>query len=157
MNCWIAARMARELMDAHGLDSWGFRFNHRKCDMGCCHFHHERIELSMHFVRDNDTELVRDTILHEIAHALAGHAAGHGPKWKKMCREVGATPTRCGEAKMPAGQWQAVCPGCGWTYTRHRRPAQHAGYHCTGCGPKRGALRFEHASQVSQAARLQFK
>jgi SprT-like family len=36
-------------------------------------------------------EEVRDTILHEVAHALAGPAnTGHGPKWREMARRVGA-------------------------------------------------------------------
>ena len=35
---------------------------------------------------------VKDTILHEIAHALAVARAGHGPAWKTVARRIGATP-----------------------------------------------------------------
>ena len=35
---------------------------------------------------------VRDTILHEIAHALAGAKARHGPAWKAIAKRLGATP-----------------------------------------------------------------
>lgn len=38
---------------------------------------------------------VTDTILHEIAHALAGPAARHGPAWKSIARRLGATPKSC--------------------------------------------------------------
>lgn len=29
------------------------------------------------------------TTIHETAHALAGHAAGHGPEWKAACKRLG--------------------------------------------------------------------
>ena len=153
MNTWLAARLARQLMDEHGLHDWGFRFNRRKNDMGCCHYHHQRIELSQHFVGANEQAIVRDTILHEIAHALAGHRAGHGPKWKRICRRIGATPQRCGHATMPEGQWQAVCGGCGWRYSRHRRPARGATYYCSSCGPESGALHFQRRQPLSQPSK----
>ena len=38
---------------------------------------------------------VTDTILHEIAHALAGPGAGHGPAWKATASRLGATPKSC--------------------------------------------------------------
>jgi len=41
------------------------------------------------------SEQLTDTILHEIAHALAGPAAKHGPAWKAIARRLGATPKSC--------------------------------------------------------------
>ncbi len=46
---------------------------------------------------------IRDTILHEIAHALAWTRHGertHGARWKQICREIGAVP--CAAAKPDA-------------------------------------------------------
>ena len=40
---------------------------------------------------NGDPREVRDTILHEIAHALAGAKAKHGPAWKAIARRLGAT------------------------------------------------------------------
>lgn len=37
---------------------------------------------------------VKDTVLHEIAHALAGHEAKHGPVWQKIAKEIGANGQR---------------------------------------------------------------
>ena len=37
-------------------------------------------------------EQIRDTVLHEIAHAIAGREAGHGPLWKVTARRIEATP-----------------------------------------------------------------
>ncbi|MFP4146006.1 MAG: SprT-like domain-containing protein [Phycisphaeraceae bacterium] len=142
MNQWIAANLAQKLLAEHGLENWAFRYNHRKRAMGLCRYDEKRIELSLHFVRRNGEAAVRDTILHEIAHAIAGPEAGHGPKWRRVCQQIGAEPTRCGEAKMPAGRWQATCPNCGQRYARHRRPMRGRTYHCRPCGPTRGRLRF---------------
>ena len=67
-----ARQLAIELMDAHGLRDWSFAFNRAKRTMGLCRHHQRRIELSVYFVLSNDAASVRDCILHEIAHALAG-------------------------------------------------------------------------------------
>ena len=40
------------------------------------------IQLGRHHAANDPPEQVTDTILHEIAHALAGTAAGHGPAWR---------------------------------------------------------------------------
>lgn len=38
----------------------------------------------------------RDTVLHEIAHAIAGRDVVHGPAWRAVARKVGANPSpRC--------------------------------------------------------------
>ena len=44
-----------------------------------------------HALEGNEEE-IRDTVLHEIAHAIAGPEAGHGPLWKATARRIGATP-----------------------------------------------------------------
>ena len=139
-----AERMARELMERHGVGDWSFGWNRRKRSLGLCRYRERRIELSLYFVRDNGPEMVLETILHEIAHALAGERAGHGAAWKRMCTRVGCKPERCdkGEAVMPQGKWEARCPACGKAYWRHRRPARNAHYWCRTCGPGLGPVKF---------------
>ena len=128
-------------MTAHGLQSWAFRFNRCKRSMGLCVYQRRTIELSIHFVeRDNPLSEIRDTILHEIAHALVGPGHGHDRVWKRKCAEIGARPERCGQADMPDGNWQASCAGCGKRYHRHRRPRSLRGWSCRGCGQERGKL-----------------
>ena len=139
-----AATLARELMTHFGIGDWTFHWNRRKRSLGLCKYRAKRIELSTHFVAANPEAPVRETILHEIAHALAGEKAGHGPKWKAMCVKVGCKPERCdqGEAIMPRGRWTARCNACGKEYWRHRRPAKRARYWCKSCGPERGLVTF---------------
>ena len=142
-----ARHLAETLLTEHGLTTarpaWTFAFNRRRRALGICHFDDRRIELSSLFVTANDEAAVRDTLLHEIAHALAGPAAGHGPAWKKICVKIGATPERLDtQASMPRGVWRATCAGCGHEHHRHRRPPKGASYYCRSCGSERGALTF---------------
>jgi predicted SprT family Zn-dependent metalloprotease len=132
--------LALELMDRHGLHGWGFAFNRRKRAMGLCRFTARVIEVSVYLVDRNDLGEVRDTLLHEIAHALVGHGHGHDAVWKAKCREIGAVPERCRQADMPRGRWRAQCPACAALFTRHRRPKQARGWYCRACGPERGPL-----------------
>ena len=113
-------------MQAHGLikQGWRFQFDTAKRRFGVCRYGRKRIGLSKPLTEANDIEQVRDTILHEIAHALAGYEAGHGPEWKKVCVQIGAKPERCytsEDTNTIAGKYRAVCGGCGKTHTRHKR------------------------------------
>lgn len=87
----VAAR-ARELMDEHGLHEWSFRFSAAESRLGECRERERLIRLSRRHAVNDDPRAVTDTILHEIAHALAGVKARHGPAWKAVARRIGATP-----------------------------------------------------------------
>jgi len=153
-----ALQLARQLMAAHNVSDWGFGFNRRKRSLGLCRYGEHRIELSAHFVHANDEAAVRDTILHEIAHALAGPEAGHGSRWKSICRRIGAVPERCDRsAQMPTGRWLATCPACGHMYTRHRRPLKGRQYMCRTCGPEQGRIEFKMAASAMSLAKLREK
>jgi predicted SprT family Zn-dependent metalloprotease len=138
--------LAVQLMTRHKLYGWEFAFNQNVHRAGVCRYPADdipgRIELSVHFIELNDYEEVRDTILHEIAHALVGEDHGHDEVWKAKCREIGAKPERCfgEEVRMPKGRWRAKCPSCSREYTRHRRPRQLVGWHCRPCGPRNGQI-----------------
>jgi len=91
----------RNLMEAHGLTrlGWTCVFDERPVSrFGQCRTIEKQIGLSLKLVVLNNEDAVRDTILHEIAHALDtvrhGRHSGHGPRWKAICREIGANP-RC--------------------------------------------------------------
>lgn len=138
MNQEQARTEALTLMAKHGLVGWSLAFNNRKSTMGLCSYTKKRITLSrLHIEHDSD-EAVRNTILHEIAHALCSKADGHGPVWKAMARKIGARPERCGESQLAHAikhRWIGHCTKCGPVYKRHRlaRHLRHDSI-CHRCG-----------------------
>ena len=98
MNLVDAQTMALDLIQQH-CPEYTFRFNNRKSSFGICSFTHRRIELSRIHTSIESEEQVRNTILHEIAHALAGHENGHNRIWKSIARSIGhTTPPRSARA-----------------------------------------------------------
>ena len=86
------AEHARALMDQHGIEGWTFRFSAAQRRLGECREREKVILLSRRHAVSGAPGEVRDTILHEIAHAIAGAKAGHGPVWKAVAKRIGATP-----------------------------------------------------------------
>ena len=89
------SELARSLMDAYGLQDWNLRFDESYRFLGKCNYRDQVIQLSRGHVLDGKDKEIKDTILHEIAHALAGPKAKHGPEWKTVARRIGATPKAC--------------------------------------------------------------
>ncbi len=141
--------LAQGLIAKYHLADWEFGFNTNVRRAGVCFYPHRgqpgRIELSAHFAERNADEEIRDTILHEIAHALVGPGHGHDAAWRAMCITIGARPVACygEEIEMPRGRWRAICPGCAMEFDRHRRPKRAGGWFCRLCGPNAGKLRWE--------------
>ena len=117
-----AIALTRQILAQHGLD-WQVKADHARRRAGACHHAKKTITLSRVLLPLYPKEAVRNVILHEIAHALAGARAGHGPKWKKIATQLGASP----RAKLPASlptapaPWIGRCPA-GHESPRYRRP-----------------------------------
>ena len=118
-----ARTLARTFMDAYGLDDWEFSFDHAKRRLGQTNYTRKRITLSAHHVRAGSWELVRNTILHEIAHALVGSEHAHDSVWKEQARILGVDP-KATTHNVPQieGKYVGVCPN-GHRVERYRRPA----------------------------------
>lgn len=125
MEIGAAREMARGLMDEHGLQGWQLIFDRAKRRAGVCRPGQRTIGLSRPLTELHDVAQVRDTVLHEIAHALAGPGVGHGPAWRAIAASIGAVPERClpTEAGTIPGDWVGTCPA-GHSIDRHRRPTR---------------------------------
>ena len=134
MHTATALRLARSLLDEHGLREWKVALDRAKTRAGATHFRTRRITLSGPLTRAHDEDLVRDTILHEIAHALVGSAHGHDRVWKAKAREIGASDQRCfsSEAARELAPFIGTCSN-GHEVRRHRRPTRLIA--CAECSP----------------------
>lgn len=128
--------LAYELMNKHGLITigWRFEFDRAKRRQGLCSFRKQVISMSVYFCFQLPSDEVKDTILHEIAHALVGPRNNHNWVWKAKAREIGAKPFRnCTiRTEKPIGKYVANC-SC-MTHHFYRRP-KHS-YKCRKCGDK---------------------
>jgi predicted SprT family Zn-dependent metalloprotease len=156
-----AQQLALSLMKQHGViqDGWQFQWSNGKRQLGCAQIRKRRdtrtgkieevktIKLSRHLVALNDEDEVRDTILHEIAHAIAGVENGHNAKWKAVCRKIGAKPVRLAgeEVAVVPHCFELICGCCGHVVAkRHRRMNAERLKHCycRDCGlDSKGRLR----------------
>lgn len=125
LNLPDARQLALDLMRQHSLHGWAFFFDHAKRRFGSCRPERRQITLSRHLTFLNSAQQVRDTILHEIAHALTP-GGGHGSAWKAKCRQIGANPKRCYDdievispPRRP-GAYVMSCETCGWSVDRRR-------------------------------------
>ena len=125
MDLVAAHRLARALLLEHGLSNWTFKYDRAARRFGSCAYRGRTITLSWKLTMLNDEPQVRNTILHEIAHALAP-GAGHGPTWRAACARLGIEAERCFTAQqvaMPArraSRYEVGCPRCAWWHPRHR-------------------------------------
>ncbi|SPT75536.1 SprT-like family [Arcanobacterium haemolyticum] len=141
MNLDDAYRMGRRLMDQHGLAEWTLEFDRAKRRAGATHFAHTKITLSRALTEACPETTVRDTILHEIAHAIVGPRHGHDDVWRRTCVKIGGTgAARLEGAPQIPGAWVGKCPA-GHEIQRHRRPTRPMS--CATCQPKRFSAKHQ--------------
>ena len=113
--------MGAEMMAHYGLSEWRLRLDHARRRAGQCDYTNKIISLSRHYVRYAKENHIRDTLLHEIAHALVGPFHGHDAVWRKKAREIGCTATRCHTLTFSHSKWKMRCPNGCFEAERHRR------------------------------------
>ena len=125
-----AIDLATELMQAHRLVGWRIKLDHARRRAGQCDYSTKTISLSRLYVRNADADHIRDTILHEIAHALVGPHHGHDAVWRQKAREIGCTASRCHTLSFSRAKWRMRCPNGCFAVERHRRKS---GLICASC------------------------
>lgn len=132
MNLHDAERLAGKLMNDHGLFKttdpygglcrpWRFVWDTAKRRLGQCRHAKREIGLSHSYALLNPEHLVRDTILHEIAHALVGPWHKHDRTWKLRAVSIGAQPQACKSNAIAAPHLYSAQCRCGLPHSAHRR------------------------------------
>jgi predicted SprT family Zn-dependent metalloprotease len=133
MDLKVIEEIARQELMRNGLHGWTFGLARTRRRLGVCKYREKWIEIAEYYARNSPEESVLDTLRHEIAHAIAGPAAKHGPGWKAVAVRLGAIPRSCessGRAVVQPGTWQAKCPACEKTVHLYRTPKGLTAYRC---------------------------
>ena len=140
-ECTLAdvEKLAVDLLARHKAGSglhadWGFGFDLSTSRAGVCRYDDRRIDLSVSYCLRATRAEIEDTLLHEIAHAIAGHRHHHDDVWKAVARAIGCTAERCHDVNHTPPRWLGEC-GCGkqWRRQRLSRRLRH-GARCRQCG-----------------------
>jgi predicted SprT family Zn-dependent metalloprotease len=97
MQIYEAELLALNLMQEHNLliSGWQFKFNKSITNFGVCNYNKKLIVLSETITQFASYEQIKDTILHEIAHALAGFEYKHDETWRRTAIQIGCNGNRC--------------------------------------------------------------
>ena len=136
-------RWADALIALHLDPAWTFGFDHARTRAGLCDYQAKRITVSRHLASRYDDDEIHQVLLHEVAHALAGARAGHGPKWKAVATELGYEGKRLhgGAIADELAPWVGHCPA-GHVHYRYKRPTRVVS--CAKC-----SRRFDPRFQIS--------
>lgn len=141
MNVDELIEEGQKLLSTHNLGGWIVKVEDIGQLLGQCDYKKQTIVVGDYYLHNNPTDMVRDTLRHEVAHALTpGH--NHDAVWRAMAAMLGAVPRACYKnAKMPLGKFVASCPKCTRVYSKNRLHYKD-GYYCKDCGKDHGILKF---------------
>ena len=97
MELNVVKMLADKLLDKHGLieKGWRFSFDRAKRRAGSCKFSKKEITIAKAYAEQQEVMEIKNSILHEIAHALVGPQHGHSQIWRKKAKEIGCDASRC--------------------------------------------------------------
>ncbi len=140
------------------LNGWTFEFDNAKRRAGVCKITSKSISISVSHIENNEISVVKDTILHELAHAIAFELykdSGHGFHWKKIANKIGAIPRARGKFNLAESPWLLV-HSCAQTSElkaisqRFRRNKKIKNYFLSGRPETKGELFFINQQQFKQ-------
>lgn len=87
----LIAELIQDTLKSRNLHGWTVIFSRAKNVLGSCYHGTKEIVISRRVIESDYVKAI-DTAMHEVAHAVAGHEAQHGPAWQKIAVELGAAP-----------------------------------------------------------------
>lgn len=116
---------ANALIALHLEPGWTFGFDNAKTRAGLCNYTAKRISVSRYLAARYEDDEIHQVLLHEVAHAMAGNRAGHGPAWKAIARDLGYEGKRLHDGAIAEefAPWVGTCPA-GHVVHRYRKPTR---------------------------------
>ncbi len=114
-------KLAIKLFKNNKIQNWKFEFDNARRRAGLCNYRKKTISLSKYYVEYAELEHIKDTILHEIAHALIGPRNGHNYLWKKTAISIGCSGARCHQLNFIKSRWIIYCKNGCFYEERHRK------------------------------------
>lgn len=140
-----------EEIQKHRLKEWIFRFDNSVSRAGVCKYENKLIAVSNIHCLTHNHEVVRDTVLHEIAHALAGPKHYHDEEWVRIAKSIGCTAKVRSDERIERTRYIQTCTSCKWGRRLQRRVRNRK---CRSCGKPVSYLPFtEEAWQKFSAVR----
>ena len=114
--------LADKLLDEHGLieKGWRFSFDRAKRRAGSCKFSKKEITIAKAYAERQERMEIKNTILHEIAHALVGSQHGHSQIWRKKAKEIGCDASRCHHIVFSKPKYVLTCNNRCFEVSRYR-------------------------------------
>lgn len=106
-----AQRIMSHTFKNHTLPGWKIVFaEYTVKRAGSCSHYTKTIRINKSYATTAAEKDLIDTILHEVAHMIAGEEAKHGPKWKSVAKEIGCNGTVYHKFEWVAEPFVAKCP-----------------------------------------------
>ena len=141
-----AKKLTRQLLAENNINEYMVKISNSKMLLGQANGYHKYIKLSRHLIELNNIDIIKDIILHEIAHVLTlrefdsitneglidynNSYKSHGKVFKSYCRKLNCSngsyiSNPLLEMPKPK-QWFAICKNCGISHCihRHRKPTK---------------------------------
>jgi predicted SprT family Zn-dependent metalloprotease len=125
--------LAAGLLDKFELNGWIFRLDHSTRRAGCCNYRDRKISIAFGLACNATDEDIRDTLLHEIAHALVGKKHNHDAVWQAKANEIGCSAERTHRLVFSPPRYHVTCTSGCWKQTAERRNRRLV---CRKCGGK---------------------
>lgn len=111
MNRDTATKLLRSELDKQGLNDWKLRLSQDDRLLGLCSYKDKVIFLNAKHIDIHPIEIITNTILHEVAHALCPNH-GHDEIWEAKAKEIGCIEIRpCASVGLPAHIIDAIRSG----------------------------------------------
>ena len=124
MERWSFFReLAASKMERHGLtrQSWTVKYDRARARAGQCRHRARVLSFSRNLIVRGSPADMRNTLLHEIAHALAGPMHGHDRTWRDIALQIGCDGNRCHDIKLAPAKWIYRCSAGCWHVPRFKR------------------------------------